>query len=170
MNFVKCHECRHVRFQSIDALQAHYSIKHPTCTFFRCVIEECGRLFNMWNSFRKHLQKKHNVPNHFTLDACKNVMQQNSFSNFNVEYCETDIVHESEIVHETETVHEIETVHETELFDNISSGDFHNLLKKHANILVSKINNKPGLPRNQVDSVIEDISTFLNGSFLNILK
>lgn len=152
MVFIKCHECCNECFESIDALQAHFSIKHPTCIYFRCVIKGCGRSFNVWNSFRKHLRKKHNVPNRF--DERKNVMQQDSVQSCdsNIEYFHTDIVRE------------------TELFDSISPPDFHTLLEEHANILVSKMNVKPGLPRNQVDSVVEDISTFLDRNFLKILK
>jgi len=36
MLFIKCHKhCCNESFGSIDALQAHYTIKHPTCTYFR---------------------------------------------------------------------------------------------------------------------------------------
>lgn len=159
MVFMKCHECNsNEHFQSIDALQVYFSINHPTCETFTCVVEACNRTFNMWNSFRKHLRKKHNMNNRF--DECKHQMQQDftqsgdpnvEFSP-NIEYFHEDIVREVEI------------------FENILPHDFHILLKKQANILISKLNTKPGVPRNQVDSVIDDISTFLDGSFLKILK
>lgn len=152
MVFVKCHEltCNEC-FGSIDAFQVHFSIKHPTCKYFRCVTKACGRSFEMWNSYRKHLRKKHNVPNHF--DECNNVMQIDSTC-----FYDQDINFDTNIVRETE------------LFDSISPPDFRTLLEEHTNILVSKINTKPGLSRNQVDSVIEDVSTFLGRSFLKILE
>jgi len=152
MLFIKCHKhCCNESFGSIDTLQAHYSIKHPTCTYFRCVIETCGRSFDMWNSFRKHLQNKHNVPNRF--NECNNVTQV------------IDLTHS----YDSNIPSHINIVRETELL-NTSLLNFQTLLEIHANILVSKINTKPGFPRNQVDSVIKDISTFVGGNFLKILK
>lgn len=52
-------------FKSIDAIQIHLSMKHPICIYFKCVTEKCSRSFNKWNSFRKHIQKKHAVSNRF---------------------------------------------------------------------------------------------------------
>lgn len=143
---VKCHSCDEC-FGSIDSFQIHFSIKHPTCAYFKCVVETCGRSFNMWNSYRKHLRKKHNVSNRF--NECNDVMQFDNTCSYNQNVSlYTNIVRE------------------TELFDSISPPDFHTLLKKHVNILV-RINTKPSLARNQGDSLIEDVSIFL-GSFLKI--
>ncbi|XP_011858483.1 PREDICTED: uncharacterized protein LOC105556038 [Vollenhovia emeryi] len=155
MVLIKCHEnsCNEY-FESIDALQIHFTIKHPTCTYFRCNIDTCRRSFNVWNSFRKHLSKNHDMPNRF--DNSNNVIQIDSVDSY-------DQTH-------TETFFETNVLHETELFDNISPSDFYTMLEKHANILISQINTKPGLPRNQVESIIENICSFLSGSFLNILE
>lgn len=144
-------------FASIDAVQAHFTMKHPACTYFICIIEGCNRSFNIWNSFRKHLRNKHAVPNRF--NECNELFRQ------------IDSVDHSCNVNEiyTDIYTDIDTVSDTEVLNNIPP-DFHDLLEKHTNILVSKIYAKPGLPRNQVDSVIEDFSYFLGGNFLTILK
>lgn len=140
-------------FLSIDALQVHISIKHSECTYFNCVIEGCNRSFNIWNSYRKHLRNKHAVLNRFN-EACNAPRQ-------------TDLLNISSDTNETS---HLDFVSEEEIFHSISSPDFNTSLKEHADRLVSKIYIKPGLPRNQVDSVIEDFSSFLGGSFLTILK
>lgn len=154
MVFMKCHirDCNE-SFTSIDAIQLHFSIQHPTCKYFRCVIEECGRSFTAWNSFWKHLRNKHNVPKHFT--ECNNEMQPS---------------HPSPSHNNSNVTVNTNCVSETKLCDRISPSDFHTLLEEHINILISKMNTKWGLPRNQVDSVIEDISIFLGVIFVKILK
>lgn len=118
-------------FASIDAIQAHFSIKHPTCTYFNCIIEGCNHSFNVWNSFRKHLRNKYAVPNRF--DECNELRQINP-------------VDHTYDVNETLDTH-TDIVSETKLFDSTSPPDFYNLLEKHTNILVSEIYAKPGLPR-----------------------
>jgi len=52
----------------------------------------------------------------------------------------------------------------------LSPDNFDESISKHVDILIAKLYNKPGYPRNLVDSLCEDLTEFLSGDFLQILQ
>lgn len=145
---VKCfvRDCQN-SFVSIDALRFHAYLKHPVCKIYNCnVNENCTRKFDKWDSYRKHLFMQHCIPNHFQSQSTGIQFESNISNAPPVEIPRLDDI-------------EIDTR------DDFDLSEFNNTLRRNATIFVAKLYSKPGLPRNHVDDVIKDITSFLSDTF-----
>lgn len=146
---VKCfvHNCQD-SFVSIDALRLHSYLKHPGCNIFSCGVDKnCSRKFDKWDSYRKHLLNQHCIPKY------------NIQSQYTGIPCEKDMYHDNmtNILPLESTLEDIQLDSQ----DGFDLGEINSILTRNATVFVAKLYSKPGLPRNHVDSVIKDITSFL---------
>lgn len=141
---VKCFDnnCQE-SFVSIAALHCHSYIKHPMCNTYICkVIESCVRKFDKWDSYRKHISKQHKIPNHFqSQDVQVPFQEYNNFQSEDVEQFDYNYI------------------------DDCDFSQLNNILMKNATLFVAKLYSKSDLPRNHVDEIIKDITSFFSDTF-----
>lgn len=150
---VKCfvRDCQDF-FVSIAALRFHAYLKHPVCNMYSCGVSDnnCSRQFDKWNSYRKHLFRQHGIPNHDINHGMPNTENPLEIHLFDIPPLENTQCNDNI---------QIDTN------DDFNPMEFHNTLTRNATVFVAKLYSKPGLPRNHVDSVVKDITSFFSETF-----
>ncbi|XP_046405832.1 uncharacterized protein LOC124170865 isoform X1 [Ischnura elegans] len=150
-----CDKCG-AEISTIRGLFAHYTFAHPIADHYRCAENGCFRVFHSRNSFRKHLQKVH-----------KFLLEPTEIG---------DQIHNGLVVDQDDGDYEDmpnlsnNASHDTAPQTKTFSQDFINSLFFCADAFVSKLYSNPCLPRNHIQTIIEDVETFLGGGFLELLR
>lgn len=152
---VKCSICS-LSFLSLPQFKVHLKIAHKDNLFFKysCGENLCSRTFDNWKAYRGHLMKAHKCPikNNTTIPSVK--------KSFVATSCSTD---QDEI-----DCGSYEDVENSCL--EITPHDFKTSYDKSIALLLAKLYKNPSIPRNFVQSFVDDVDTFLTGGFVQILK
>lgn len=146
----KCFLCSNI-LHTISLLVVHFKIKHKLHSGdrFGCREDGCLRNFCDLYSFKKHFKKIH----HGVSEKCsKNVVHGVAD---NIESCE---IGESTVPENSQRV-KIPTINELKL-----------LIKSEVLIFLGKLYNSSVLPRNHIQTIVENVSDLLRGDFVVILK
>lgn len=151
---MECFKCSTI-FQSVNHLVLHYKHNHNLGKndLYKCIIDDCRRMYNNLNLFRKHLNAVHG--NKMT---CITVEQEMETSN---------------TIHiETSTTNaEISTTVIDPNLCNLESSQFSEIdINKNVSILISNLYANPLLSRKCVQFVVQNISTFLEYTYLPAIK
>lgn len=155
-----CFLCKETEI-SVNGLLIHFNIKHNASLFtiFKCGENGCYRKWSSWNSLRKHLLgPNHNFP---AWSFLKKHPEHIEFNN-NIQNCK-------EFVNNNRTTNSDMSLQEVTVNRQLTLTEFKCLITDHSNAFVAKLYNKPSIPRNYIQSIIED-STILINSHVSILK
>lgn len=132
---------------NFNLLFLHFKVYHANnITFYKCLEDNCLRSFSSLNSFKKHVKSHTN--NSPILHDFNNISNNNDF-----ELPDSTIIN---VVNDNvlnESIN-IETYN--------SDGNYESFINNKAVELLSKWYNESGFPRNKVQSIINDITKFLN--------
>lgn len=144
-----CRLCK-VRFSSIKIFKVHFPISHPSEPFTCC----CGRNYNCWRGFDKHVKQ---------CDSLFCIESDDGSSNANLgSHANTDI----EVNINDIDVNNIEF----ERSDGGTSSDFPSILKEKTEEFVSNLYVKRKLPRQYVQDFITDVNKYISDVLLVNLK
>lgn len=154
---VKCGTCR-ADFNSITLLKLHLP-SHGGLRFI-CGEDECGRYFSVLDTYLRHLKSAHScVTNSSYTD--KSLTAKNATSSVeDHEYPPED----SDILNNDTNIEGNDSV------PDLSVADFKTTYSKSIEILVAKLYSNPSIPRNFVQTLIDDFELFLNGGFVEVLE
>jgi len=156
MTSVPCCVCE-LNFPDILSFRIHFQISHQNVNKLVCKIPECNRSFNLFSSFRKHLISTHNVP--ASINGAKKVP---SSAQVDVE------------VHADDRVASVECSSDVMANDCDSRPilicDVKDLFLQQEDYFVAKLYSNPAFPRNLVDSMVKEFSSFLTSPFFEKLK
>lgn len=155
-----CFLCKET-VHSINGLLTHFNVKHyiNSFTVFKCGENGCNRVWSSWNSLRKHLLgSNHN----FSLwpTALEPVQSTN-----------IEIINESVIHHTNTNISETVSLKDASNEDLlITATDYKSLVKSRCDAFVAKLYYRSSIPRNHIQSIIEDSTLFLTSGCISMLK
>lgn len=156
--------CEHDSFASVKALYLHINMCHKWCVNEKimCSEETCLRTFKGWRNFRRHLISYHKMPavlHHNTKFKTKR--------SINVDTCSRNISNVSNFPHDyqdmnmvavTDDVQEMIDDDSLKLSENIVSTS----VQEFAMSFISKLYATASLPRNIVQTVVDETHDLLN--------
>lgn len=141
----KCFKCLS-NLANFNLLFLNFKVYHANnITFYKCLEDNCLRSFSSLNSFKKHV--KPHINNSPISHDLNNISNNNHFDLPDASII--NIINDN-VIDESINV-------ETDNSDNYES-----FVNNKAVGLLSKWYNESGLPRNKVQSIMNDITTFLN--------
>ncbi|KAK3907374.1 Zinc finger protein C25B8.19c [Frankliniella fusca] len=145
---VRCGMCSK-GFDSLKVFRLHL-LSHGGSRFI-CGEDDCKRTFDICSVFLRHLRNFHKCSDNNT-----SVTENVSFNANEDPGCDPSGSHQAE-----EIVTDI---------SDVSVDEFELRYKRSVELLVAKLYKNPSLPRNFVQTLIEDFDLFLSGGFLEILE
>lgn len=158
-----CFLCKET-VHSVNRLLTHFNVQHcvNSFTIFKCGENGCSREWSSWNSLRRHLLgSNHNFslwPT--TKHASMNLVQSTKFTEIN----------KSQIDHTDINIYETVSLEDTNKNLLITPVKFKSLVKNRCDAFVAKLYNKSSIPRNHIQSIIEDSTLFLTSGHILVLK
>lgn len=151
---VTCQTCK-LNFGTVDILKKHLKVSHGILLRSNCGERGCSRSLSTWKSYRQHLVNFHQCS--VTSDVCPAVPK---------------IVPAVNDDDELPVVPEVENAPGKEICieEMVSLEDFEANFERNAEILIAKLYKKPTVPRNFVQTQIEDFNEFIGSGFLEILQ
>jgi len=140
----QCFKC-FSQFSNYDLLFLHLKVYHPGVSPFKCLESNCFRTFNCIKSFKKHV-KVHG--NNFNIEQTipnKKNAQPLPIEPLNVGY-ETDNFN----------------INNCKATNNNIIENYESFVYNKALVLLSKWYNESGVPRNKIQTIIDDFTSFLN--------
>lgn len=153
---VTCGICK-VNFVSIPLFKIHL-VTHGGARFL-CGEDNCGRSFDKTKDYFRHLRVTHNIVKGSVCTPGSS--QENLFppSNDLDDQClENDVEAQGDALQCAPSI------------PDMSGADFRQCYSQSVEVLVSKLYKNPSIPRNFVQSLIDDINFFLTGGFIEILE
>lgn len=144
---------------SVNGLFMHFDFKHHASSFtvFKCGENECYRKWSSRNSLRKHLLgPNHNFPAWSTVNL-ENTCERRDTQLFN------------ECINQNNTNNSDISLEEITDLPTITLTEFESIVEDRSNAFVAKLYNKPSIPRNHIQSIIDD-TTFMMSSYVSIVK
>ncbi|KAJ1526452.1 hypothetical protein ONE63_009586 [Megalurothrips usitatus] len=136
---------------SVGTLKIHLRFNHLDVFRKYGCGEGCQQYFDHWKGLRQHLVKVHNglvveVPNNLNLNSVTLPLVDSN----------TEVLNSFEVPNSD--------------LPEISVQDFHSSLHSSVECLVAKLYQNPIIPRNHVQSVLDDYSEFLAGGFIDVIQ
>ncbi|KAL6434729.1 hypothetical protein ACFW04_006217 [Cataglyphis niger] len=161
-----CFLCKET-VNSVNSLLTHFNVKHYVNSFtvFKCGENSCIREWFSWNSLRRHLLgSNHNFP---LWPTPKHTYMQSEQS------INSKTINPSEIHCKNMNSCEF-SLEDTNNKNLITPTEFKLLVRNRCDAFVAKLYNRSSIPRNHIQSIIEDSTLFLTSvkytSQLNILS
>jgi len=149
-----CFMCKKT-VHSVNSLLTHFKVEHyvHSLTIFKCGENGCIREWSSWNSLRRHLLgSNHNFP--LWPVTTKRIDMQS------VQSIDT-------VIHNTNTC-ETQEVTDNNILKTPT--EFKSLVRNCCNAFVAKLYDKSSIPRNHIQSIIEDSRSFLTSGHISVLK
>jgi len=158
-----CFLCKET-ISSVNGLFMHFDIKHTgsSLMIYECGENNCYRKWSSRNSFRKHLLgANHSFPAWSTINhnTCKHYIRCNNIKIVNECMSQND-TNNSNILSEESTTNNY--------LSAITLSEFESIIKNHA--FIAKLYNRPSIPRNHIQFIVEDITGLLANGHISILK
>ena len=134
---------------------SHFTVSHNR---YVCKQSNCIREFQNAKAFKKHLDRKHNIPDKKDIHKSDNYF--------------TSIQNQSVSLLLSDEVDILPSPHESESFKNVESAFLHlkNIIKNSAGYFVAKLHNQTAVPRNVVQNCISFNQDFLHCGMFEVLK
>eukprot|EP00102_Acyrthosiphon_pisum_P011772 XP_008180637.1 PREDICTED: uncharacterized protein LOC103308656 [Acyrthosiphon pisum] len=141
----QCFKC-FSKFINYDLLFLHLKIYHQHITPYKCLESNFFRTFNCIKSFKKHVKGHDNNLNEQTILNLKNL--------------QTPAIEHAIIGHETDRLNI--NINNSQPTNNNITTNYESFVYNKALVLLSKWYNKSGVPRNKIQTIIDDFTSFLN--------
>lgn len=159
-----CFLCKETVY-SVNSLLTHFNVKHyiNSFTIFKCGEHGCIREWSSWNSLRKHLLgPNHNFPLWPTTTKHAHIQSNTEFIDKLIPY--VDNHHKNTNICETFSK---ENINKDSL---ITLNEFKSLVRNQCDAFIAKLYNRSSIPRNHIQSIIDDSTLFLTNGYIPILK
>lgn len=158
---MKCDNCTQ-DFNDIKKYVFHLEYVHNITNYFKCTIQDCGRLFHRKDRFKSHIKLKHEHEVVLCKPQCNIQESKLNESNdvANVSFPDINNLDESEV--------------STNKINNLNSKlyleKFKTILGTSIESFISKFYDIPEISRTVVQLIIDSVSNFLSSGFINIIK
>lgn len=146
---------------TINALNFHFTLHHKGEEFpyYKCIELSCNRKFNSWFLLRKHYSSYHKCLSNLSNDNTPSVALENS--SISIEQLPDndldELIYEVIVEHNTSDENNLQK----NIPDDIEIENPFETIENEASLFISKLYANPGLPRNHVQTVINDMSQLL---------
>lgn len=149
---------------SVNGLLMHFDIKHngTSLTIYKCGESSCYRKWSSRNSLRKHLLG----PNH-SFPAWSTIKQNARKDQIR---CNNNITIVNECIYQDDTNNSNIESTTNNYFSAITLTEFESIVKDRCDAFVAKLYNRPSIPRNHIQFIIDDITELLTSGHISILK
>lgn len=142
--------------ENLTGLSYHFRIVHKLTNhhIYKCKQDKCYRSFNEFQSFRKHLKRKHS--------DCDSSANENNRTKSNTDTRPNITANVIEDDNSSQNIcHDL---------PQTEPNDFKNMLNTYATSLVAKLYSYEGLPRSMTGIIINEFNNFLSSGFIDQIQ